>query len=235
MGGSVPAEDRVRLAWSSGPCWGDRPAEEPHLRVARDPKADRAHRAAVASDPDTPVDLLDLMARTQPDMATRLAGNPSVPLGTLRVILRRRAHTAYLNLAGHPNADEGMLRWLSTRDWHVAVAVCGNPNAGPGLLEQIYGRMLEDAAQHGLPHPQAYRLVAVASSPRAPVEVLRQISTVCDEDVDEAVAGNPSTPGDVLVELALRYAPGAVSRAAANNPNCPEHIRAILTLGDADI
>jgi hypothetical protein len=44
--------------------------------------------------------------------------------------------------------------------------------------------------------------MCVARNPSTPVDVLRQLAAVKNRDVRLCVAGNPSTPADVLMQLA---------------------------------
>ncbi len=151
----------------------------------------------------------DMAASPNPTLRMLIAQRRDLPT-RLRDALARDPDTKVAgSIAPHPGLSEAQLRAIVTRHGvRVIAKVAANPDATPGLLEDLAG--------YRPPVPKALR--EIARHPNAtPTALLECLS---DRRARPAAAGHPALPPSVIVEL-LDDEDGQVVRAAAANPALP--------------
>jgi hypothetical protein len=114
-----------------------------------------------------------------------------------------------LSIAEHPNSE-------------IRSALAHNPNLPSEVLVKMFSHNDEfnSVRMHILKHPNF------------PPDQLAHIGTYHQAHHDLlAVASNPSTPPDVIFLLTRAEHP-YVKEAALNNPSLPDHVRAMMALGE---
>lgn len=150
-------------------------------------------------------------------------------------------------VAKSPSALPDVLtRLAADEDGDVRQGVAENPSAPPEVLaglamdknRWVRGRVADN---HSTPPEALVRLAedenedvhySVAGNPSTPAEVLVRLAEDETPRVRYQVAENPNTPAEALFGLALDDADREVREVACNNPNLPEHMRAMVALGD---
>ena len=125
----------------------------------------------------------------------------------------------------HPNTPPDILRKAATsKDFTIRASVGGNRHTPTDVLADL----ARDSSR-------AVRW-RVAENPSTPVEVLDKLAGGKSDRVRKAatqnLARNPSTPVETLFGLALDDEDRDVREAASLNPSLPEHMRAMVVLGD---
>jgi hypothetical protein len=189
-------------------------------------------RAAIASNPNTPPDLLTELA-TDPWEWTRVevARNPAAPETALLTLARskRSNHHLLLTIARNPNRTPAVMQMLSTRRTGIAHRVACDPLTPVPVLR----RYLRSA------HPQV--VAAALTNPSLPDGATRIVNAT-DEVIKAVLDQNRGTYwGDldpitlsptILDALDLRYATGpiefTIARALARHPHI--HTRTLTRL-----
>ena len=192
------------------------------------------HRSHIATNPNTPVDILRELAEinfpsynnpntgypinTEGDEeATKhyyyredLARNPSTPVDVLAKLSKDGDHWVRSGVARNPNTPIEALAKLG-RDKHYEVLrnVAMNPNTPAEIANKIKNMESEKFVTRDL-----------AKNPDTSADVLRELSQNWDTNTRSHVARNPSTPVDVLAKLSKDEYEGVQVRIA-ENPNTP--------------
>lgn len=192
---------RVVVAWSLGT------PGEVLTSLARDDSVEV--RRGVAANPQSPPDALVHLERDpDPEVALAVSRHPATPSSSL---------DALIEVHSEPQINSATAR-------HLARLVPTNP-----LLDALLpgnSRVRDELLQSGFRWKQGVRQ-AVAANPRASSAVL---STLAQQpDTAAFAAANPSTPVDILVQLATST-DQLVLVAVADNPNTPEAQLGVLAL-----
>lgn len=134
---------------------------------------------SLASNPNTPPDILDMIAYEYEDqyqVLTRLASNPSTPQHIIRKL--------YVEGKNGDNSVSGFF-------------FAGNPNCPRDVLVGVHNYVSENGTDNYL----AETLVRLAGNPSTPKEILREYATSDSEMVRYALARNLFTPDDVRTQL----------------------------------
>lgn len=177
-----------------------------------------------ANEPNRTVDTLkSAFPGNQNDVLSAIALNPRTPLDALEILARREFVGAKPDLKSFipPRTDDNVVQKLAynpsltpellgilTQDPCVDVRVCLVPH--PNLTESLWMRLAEDEALSVRE--------AVAANIKAPERVLELLAKDELGEVRVKVATNPNTPTAVLEVLALDEN-SAVRAATASNPN----------------
>lgn len=195
------------------------------LKLAKD--ADPRVRAAVADRVFTPVDAMKSLARDRhEDVRYAVAGASNAPDEALSALVNdvseRVAKKAKKTLRRRNKPDE------ISRDVHGSDAELGALGSDVRMLLETRPvdpgdvlhalaktRVMSGALEYDGPWLDARR--KLAQQPWMPAEVLRSLAKQHYDGVREAVAGNESTPAEVLEDLCL----SEVAEVALANPNTP--------------
>ena len=180
-------------------------------------------RRAVASNANTPTDVLaQLASRDQPqEVRMAVARNPNAPPEVLaQLASSEQSLEMRMAIASHLNAPPAALTVLASRDrsLEVRMAVARNPNAPPDVLAQLANR----------DQPIVLRML-VARHPNAPPDVLTQLARDRDPQdtlavITMAVAENRNAPPAALREIASRDQPQWIRMAVARHRNAPPDV-----------
>jgi hypothetical protein len=185
------SEDEEEPAARRARAWDDGTTAEELEVLARDPV--EGVRKGVAGRAKTPVRvLLELASDADPAVRRAVARNERTPLEALRVFAAEAELEVADVMVDNPAAPTDVLDRLLARgcDRDRRERILGHANAPQGLLEEAFaeGRFLSElAANRGLP-----------------ASMLRDLATRPDLELAWWVAGNPSSPPDVLIQLADR-------------------------------
>lgn len=157
----------------------------------------RSILVALAGNPNTPPNALAKLQQLDPERESgywsvrlALAYNPAIP---------ELQRIGYLQHAIASNLYEHSYGFRR-------LAIAKNPNTPVFILEQL--------AEYG-----ADMVQAIAANPNAPVSILRQAAQQDNSSTLKMLAKNPSTPTDVLEELALNKGKDGVREEAFKNSN----------------
>lgn len=199
----------------------------------------------VAKNPSAPPAALLKLATSAPMVRLDVAKNPNTPPMVLETLAgREKEDPAILRaVALHPNAPPQMLIKMAGQPI-LAGSVGRNPSAPPEALVRI-AKTIGPGDGYLLKRPdmpsEALEIMlasgatsddrwVIAGHPNATPKILKRLSESKVPMVREAVAQNPNTPTDLLLNLAVDDPAGSVRRAARNN--LPEHLQAMLALGE---
>lgn len=195
----------------------------PDLLVSLSADTEQSVRVATAGNSATPAAALEALGEDPSDRVRQAVGaNPSTPLATLNKLALDTEIDTRAAVAKNSAAPAELLEALSldaAEHRHygpvVRVAVAANRSASPTLLQKL--ALDETRCLFGAVVRQA-----VAANPSTPPSVLLGLSTDKNKRVLAAVAGNVSSPAQVLETLAGIQNLGARARAAlAKNPSTP--------------
>ncbi|MBW4532380.1 MAG: hypothetical protein KME09_00405 [Pleurocapsa minor HA4230-MV1] len=185
---------------------------------------------AIASNPKTPIDALEIIARrefvsptrdpksilpprTDNDVIKSLVYNPSLTPELLNILTQDPCLDVRVALTRHPNLIEEL--WIKlTEDQNISVrkAVASKINAPINILETIAQDNVTDVR------------LEVAGNNKTPSQVLEQLSQDTEAKVRTKVAANPNTSINIL-EILAEDESVEVRRAVANNFNTPKVIK----------
>jgi hypothetical protein len=206
-------------------------AEAPLVRraLASNPRLPGAMLAALAEDPDLPVQ-------------QAVAQNPSVAAEVLGRLAERHLSTSWvgqaegvlLRVARHPSAPPSSLRLLATCGRAApAQAALGHPRLDPAWRDLVIASGLVPGAGQGgtrelsddeliqLTAGAAHAQLFVAAHPRAPREALRWLGVHAREQVQAAVAVHPSLDEETKRSF-VASGSGVVLQAIAGAASLPD-------------
>lgn len=179
----------------------------------------------LARNPNTPPDLLRLLASSQDD-STRITVVDSgrLPLNMVTNILEEFVASGESGLqdyvANHSATSPELLSCLATnKEWKIQTAVANNPNTTAEVLTMLAKSKFSDARAAVAANPltpwdtvlslaadtdPAVRAV-IARHPKTPTEILIQYAGDKDFDTLKNLIHNPSTPREVLEKLTTNY------------------------------
>lgn len=185
---------------------------------------------AIAANPRTPVDALEILARrefisptrdpksilppkTDDDVMRSLAYNPSLTPELINILTQDPCVDVRIALTRHPNLTEAL--WMRlTEDTEISLrkAIASKTNAPITILETLAQDSATDVRTE------------VAGNNHTTNQILEQLSQDEEAAVRTKVAANSNTPNNVLEKLAQDESV-EVRRAVAQNPNISESIR----------
>jgi hypothetical protein len=172
----------------------------------------RSLLARVADHPHCPEDVWSkLVADRNPAVSSRALRNPAIAPSALRAIATQATPAVRAGLAANPATPADILRGYA-RDGDVDRVLWSNPALPEDVAGVVLGRVAASA--------DVYRRAAVASSPRAPADLLAALGRDASPIVRERVALNEHAPADLLIALAGDPEP-QVRHGAARNRSTP--------------
>ncbi|MEG3895206.1 MULTISPECIES: hypothetical protein [unclassified Microcoleus] len=146
-----------------------------------------------------------------------LAGNPNTPPNALAKLQqidpqaesgnwRVRVALGYNRAISEAQRIEYLQQAIASGWGDIRETIAKNPNTPVFILEQL--------AQYS-----THIVQAIAANPNAPVSILRQAAQQDNSSTLKLLAKNPSTPTDILEELALNKGKDGVREEAFKNPN----------------
>lgn len=162
----------------------------------------------IASDPDTPVDLLlELSNSDNWEVRAKVAGNASTPIDVIRRLSEETDEGVRAHAGRNPNAPIDVLERLAS-DWseYVRQYVADNPNAPSNILAIL--------ANDSDWRPRS----SVAENANTDVDTMVKLTSDPDWRVRALLADNPKCPPDVLTVLTTDNNSDVVKRVR-NNPN----------------
>jgi hypothetical protein len=186
--------------------------------------------SAIASNPRTPIDALEIIARrefvsptsdpksilpprTDDDVIKSLVYNPSLIPELLNILTQDPCVDVRIALTRHPNLTEKLwIKLAEDKDISVRKSVATKTNVPVNILETLSQDTETDIR------------VAVAENINTPSQVLEQLCQDTEATVRTKVAANPNTLNNILETLAKDDSV-EVPRAVANNSNSSEAIR----------
>ena len=205
---------------------------------------------AVALDAFAPGEILTRIARVAPpDLAWKLANNPSLSPETVSELARHKDGSVRWHACTHPLLPSDVASEVS-HDKSCRDALCQNPSTTSDLLDEL-SRSVDrstNAFRNLVAHPKLARSTldriisedatwrtALATRPDTTAIELRSLTATADANLRRAIAGNRHTPTDVLSEIALDKSGWRklIREAIAVHPNCSDVLREEL-LRDRD-
>jgi hypothetical protein len=216
----------------------ERLATSPHLYI----------RSGVAMNPGLPANILaEFLKADNANLHVSLARNPGLPVWALTELLgdsdlnvnytvlrnlscppewlthfaTKGTITQQRQVAGNHVTPAAALSTLShSNDFAIREVVARNPACPPEILSRLYEDPTHSVAEH------------VLYNPACPPELL-EAGLARAIDRRGGVAGNPSTPPDVLARLS-RDGDTYISGCASRNPSAPTEIRMAYLAGSYD-
>lgn len=211
-------------------------------------------RMAVAKNPACPAPTLEALAEDA-DLSIRdaVAQNHSAPARALEVLFNAGGSGVHWELARNPATPTQVLEQLSRNDdpwiqakvaWHPAL-----PEALRLVLIETLGQLPSErdrkaAAENPATPAAVFETLsrdgrpdvrrAVASNPQCPPRVLTRLAND-GSAVQEALAGNPNTPLEALLQLAASKFPLVRKRLAVHAHRCAELCRKLGADPDGDV
>ena len=186
----------------------------------------RLEIASLGAHPNAPEELLCACVDSADWRVRRnVAKNPNAPPDALARLAEDRHQMVRQQAAMNSSTPpEALAKLAEDEDRNVRWRVAENPSAPPEILAGIY---LRASAAHFL----GGVMVSLAGNPNTPPEILAELATKDSPYIERAVAQNPSAPAKTLTELVINSEDKPIRDLAAQNPNLPEHIRAMVVLG----
>ena len=168
------------------------------------------HRAAFASATDTPVTVLEALAKDKDGEVRReVAKNPSTPVAVLEALARDNESDVRREVAKHPSTPVAVLEaQASDSESYVRESVAEHLATPVAVLEAL------------AKDKERWVRAGVAKHPSTPVAVLEALAKDQEFSVREKVAKHPSTQVAVLEALA-RDKTNDVRREVAKHPSTP--------------
>ncbi len=190
--------------------------------------ADPIVRRKVASRADATVEILVLLAQDSDEYVRRsVAEHSQTPIDVLKDLAQDASTSVRYAVAGNPHTPESTLLELAQTDRDsFDGAFSGNPSTPPDVLADIATSALRGGEMPFI----TWNLLR---NPGTPVDFLLHFSTG-PADLRAMVAGNPSTPIDVLTALSKDKAK-TVREAVAANPNVNDELKAAATATNARV
>lgn len=193
-------------------------------------------RLAVASNPSTRLNTLEWLYTSKGKgndkyLKARLASNPSVPIEMLEALFLIVSEHIDENksdktremieeaVALNPSTPESMLLRIVENPTHPKQLQYVMKNEGEGLTEAVIRKVAED---------DGWGVNVVAKHPRLPLDFIEDYSKSKNWSVRNSIAEHPSTPVEILRELAndeeLSFGFYTVRRSVESNPNTPKDV-----------
>ncbi|MBN3870976.1 hypothetical protein [Nostoc sp. JL33] len=206
-------------------------------------------RDIVALNSSTPKELveeivIDLATKGSERICENLAQNPNTPTRVLQALSNSKFDCVLQHLALNPNTPDTTLEDLATDKHHICQAVAINPKTPIYLLEQLatyeYWEIRSSVAQNpNTPIALLEQLakdkssevyLGVIKNPNAPVNLLIQAFNQSENDglIRYTLAQNPSTPLNILEELASSASNPYILAKLASNPSSSSSILRLL-------
>jgi len=199
--------------------------------------ADEEEKQRLALDPSTPPEVLKQLAEDE-NVKVRawVSENPSTPPEVLRQLAQDGASWVRMEVAENLNAPRDVLAQLAQdENANVRGAAQENPNYRGHRTSQL--RLLAQGREFDVEEMEEFSTTPeglalsedvrtrerVAGDPSTPPEVLKQLARDEDWGVRAAVAKNFNTPSSVLRQLA-QDEDVAVRLNVADNPNTPREV-----------
>ena len=197
-------------------------SESELLALAHDP--DATVRMRLASSSESPESVLLVLAEDDnATVRTKVAENSNTPPELLAAMAQDPNDWVQMAVAANPNTPLAILLAFAQVDSsNIRRGLGVNPRTPSEVLSRILAVQMEDPRASANP----WQLMGIARNPSTPAESLRLLSTQ-HVDVRSAVAGNPSSPPDLLSSLARDKAK-SVRTAVASNPSTPEDVRSAV-------
>lgn len=194
----------------------------PNILSALSNDSDAKVRLLVASNPNTPVRVLQKLGEEFPDAIT---DNP-----IFNLLLLENPNTYFIKISlarSFTTSEETLTRLANARYYSeepIVRAVANNPSTPIPVLEKLATWFPEIEENSEL--EDADRVHAgVASNPNTPTHVLKELAKHRSPYVREQVANNPNTPALILEELVKNRTQirgySNILLAVVNNPNTP--------------
>jgi hypothetical protein len=169
-------------------------------------------RYCIAKYPNTPIYLLEQLAKDDTYVRKHVALNPSTPIYLLEELARDVDTLIRQSVARNSNAPIYVLENLADdEDLHVRSGVAKNHKAPAYILERL-----------GLKNNQASILTAVGENPNTPAYILEKLIKNDAWEVRKSVARNSKAPAYILVKMVqVNSEKWMVLKAIAKNPNTP--------------
>jgi Leucine rich repeat variant len=185
--------------------------------------------AAEAGNENTSPQRLEELARSSPELAQRVAQNPSAPPELLRELSRIRDRIVRRNITANPNTPTDILQELAVR---YPDAFLENPMISLLYLEQpdfiktlpthtafrLFQRETVPTSWLEQASVEARKTLARARQTR--VALLDRLANDRDASVRREVAGNPRTPDAILQKLANDEESDVRKNVAENPQTC---------------
>jgi hypothetical protein len=196
-------------------------SESELLALAHDP--DAMVRMRLASSSESPESVLLVLAEDDTAIVrAKVAENPNTPPELLAAMAQDPDDWVQMAVAANPNTPVAILLAFAQVDSsNIRQGLGANPRTPSEVLSRILAVQMEDPRMSA-----PWQLMGLARNPSTPAESLRLLSTQ-HVDVRSAVAGNPSSPPDLLSSLARDKAK-SVRTAVASNPSTPEDVRSAV-------
>lgn len=168
-------------------------------------------RAYVASNPQTPLSILEKLAKDNNEQVrVGIAQNPNTPASILERLAKETSFDIRQAIAQNPNTPANLVVYLQQLE--LARNAAQNPNTPPDELEVLAS------------HDSNWILEPVAVNPSTPISVLQQLLSTNPEfsQIIQTVASNLTTPISTLEQLA-KLEGIDISFEIAINPNIPMH------------
>jgi hypothetical protein len=168
---------------------------------------------AVATNPNTPADILEEWGEGRDQFILQLVlQNPSTPIAVLTGWAEQKHHkSVYRAIACNPSTPLDVLhQWTRQLDWQTALGLTKAPD--------LPGRTLELLAYHAHVAVQ----LGVAEHTNTPIAWLEQWAFDIDARFRAAVAGNPTLPGQILIDHLMKDTDPLVRAAVAKRVSMRE-------------
>ena len=147
-------------------------------------------RAEIAINANTPVTILEELARDRDTVRQSVAHNLNAPKSILQELAKDINWRVRQAVASNPNTAENTLEELSwDNQWHIRVAVASNPSTPTRILDNF--RWDNDRGMRQ----------ALAQNPNTPTAILKQLAFDKDFEIRQDVGRNPNIPMSVLETL----------------------------------
>jgi hypothetical protein len=215
-------------------------------------KADDQVRAAIAANPNLPVDYLERLSFTK--ARTGVAQNPATPADILARLSLDVDQAVRAAVASNPNTPPDILQSLAMEEeTDILLALASNPHIPEQLLNHFiqegdvgllsecdFKKILFSHKKLGINRLKANRShsffcvrIGIAANPNATPELLSELAKDEERFVREAVAENRNTTPELLSRL-VRDESQIVRAAVAKNPNSPTEILTYLVSHEED-
>lgn len=196
---------------------------DPNMLAVLSQDADVFTRKLVALNPNTSAAVLTILATDPaPDIRAHVACHLTTPSATLSVLSAQCVNTSddiSLFALTNPNFPvHELISLVPTSSPVVLKAILSNPNTPAEILVNHFASRSKRIRER------------VAAHPNTPVALLSRY--VNDHRIIlEALAGNPNTPPDILIQLAVNISSFAhhVPFKLVNNPSTPDAALKLLT------
>ena len=183
---------------------------------------DERVRYRVAENPKCPISLLKALAKDEFRIRSSVARNPNCPVDLWELLANDSDERVRSSFASKPDCPMSMLEELATDgEWQPRSSVAKNPNCPVSLLKEL----TKDDEWQGR--------YGVAENPKCPVDLLALLAKDKENYVRQSVAANPNCPVDLL-KLLAKDKDHSVRKNVADNQNCPASLLEVLAKDNED-